>query len=120
MPKKWTSLFAGVGLTSLVTCQTRIGVWKNTAQVQAQIDETKSSADQLLNQPSQRISLHRTPTSFESAVQNNKSLYQHQIVPLVKASWNSQIAQLSFWIIQSNLPTKSGKFILRNVFGVHD
>ncbi|CAO3703408.1 unnamed protein product [Rhizopus stolonifer] len=101
MPNKWTSLLAGVGLATLFTSQTRV------------------QCNLLLNEPVRRISLVRTLTPLERSVDDSIFYYERRLVPSVKASWNAQVAQVALVIIEFDLPTRTAKFVLRNVFG-HD
>ncbi|KAG1383259.1 hypothetical protein G6F61_001530 [Rhizopus arrhizus] len=105
---------------TLLIYQSRINLLTNTAHVQGQIDETKESADLLTNKkdaPLVRISLARTPTALERSVDNSIQYYERRLVPSAKESWNAQVAKVASAIIQSDLPRRTGKFILRNVFG---
>ncbi|KAG1175741.1 hypothetical protein G6F70_002739 [Rhizopus microsporus] len=116
MPKA-LSLLAGFGLVTALTYQSRINLITNTAHVQEQIDEAKIKADLAIDSRAIRLSLARPPTMLEKSVDNTILYYERRLIPSVKECWNAQVAKAASAIIQSDLPRKTGKFILRNVFG---
>jgi hypothetical protein len=132
MPKA-LSLLAGFGLVTVLTYQSRINLITNTAHVQEQIDEAKIKADLATDSRAIRLSLARPPTMLEKSVDNTILYYERRLIPsgmvlypsiifklnivIVKESWNAQVAKAASAIIQSDLPRKTGKFILKNVFG---
>lgn len=83
MPKAVTIL-AGITLATALTYQSRINLITNTANVQAQLDKAKESADLITlkhNQPLVRLSLQRPTSSVEQFMDNTKSYYKGRLVP---------------------------------------
>ncbi|KAI8334487.1 hypothetical protein BD560DRAFT_440716 [Blakeslea trispora] len=122
MPKASTAL-AGVILVTALTYQSRINLISQTAQVQKEIDHIKDRNDSITrksHEPHTRLSLQRPLSPVERFVDNTSLYYNARLVPSVKESWNAQVMQFTFALIQSDLPRRCSQFVKENIFGKQD
>ncbi|KAI8971713.1 hypothetical protein BDF20DRAFT_694886 [Mycotypha africana] len=121
MPR-FSTLFAGITLVTVLTYQSRINLISNTADVQKEVDEVKNKVDRMAstdddtNQPT-RLTLRRPTTAVENAMDDATKYYKNRFVPSVKESWNAQVLSVTRAMIHFNLPARCKRMIVQNIFG---